>query len=99
MFTNKTRQCKPVRDALDLVMGVANRIRYSSKRSSLFEALQAQLAPGSPLLRHLCPTRWTVRTSVILSNYSVLCETLQKINTECHGEYGHTAGGYLAQME
>ena len=35
----------------------------------------------------------------ILSNYSVLCETLQKVNAECHDEFGRTAGGYLAQIE
>ena len=29
----------------------------------------------------------------------MLCETLQKVNAECHDEYGCTAGGYLAQME
>lgn len=83
-------------------MGVADLIRYSRKRSTLFEPLQAQLAPGLPSLKPLCPTRWTVRTSAlhsILSNYSALCETLQKVNTECHDEYGPTAGGYLAQME
>ena len=77
------RQCKPIRDALDLVMGVADLIRYSPKRSSLFEALQAQLAPRSPSLKPLCPTRWTVRTSAlhsILSNYSVLWETLLMLN-------------------
>ena len=34
-----------------------------------------------------------------MSNYSVLCETLQNVNAECHDEYGRTAGGYLAQME
>lgn len=29
----------------------------------------------------------------------MLQETLQKVNTECHDDYGRTAGGYLAQME
>ena len=29
----------------------------------------------------------------------MLWETLQKVNAECHDEYGLTAGGYLAQME
>ena len=71
------RQCIPIRDALDLVMGVTDLIRYSPKRSSLFETLQSQVAPHSLSLKPLCPTRWTVRTSAlhsILSNYSVLCE-------------------------
>ena len=29
----------------------------------------------------------------------MLCEMLQQINAECHDDYGHTAGGYPAQME
>ena len=94
-----SRQCIAVRDALDLVMGVADLIRYSPKRSSLFETLQAQLAPGLASLKPLCPTRWTVRTSAfhsILRNYSVLLVTLQQINAECHDEYGRTAGGYVS---
>lgn len=50
---------QPVRDTLDLVMGVADLIRYSPKRTTLLETLQTQLAPGSPSLKPLCPTRWT----------------------------------------
>ena len=83
-------------------MGVADLITYSPKRSTLFEAIKAQIAPGSPSLYPLCPTRWTVKTYAvhsILSNYSVLQENLQKVNTERHDDYGRTAGGYLAQME
>ena len=73
--TNLCLQTVPIRDALDLVMGVADLIRYSPKRATLFEAIQAQLAPGSPSVKPLCPTRWIVRTCAlhsILSNYSVL---------------------------
>ena len=29
----------------------------------------------------------------------MLRESLQKVNAECHDDYGRTAGGYLAQME
>ena len=81
---------------------IADLIRYSLKRSSLFRALQAQVVPSLPSLKFLCPTRWTVRTSAlqsILSNYLVLQETLQQVNAECHDDYGRTAGGYLAQMD
>lgn len=80
-------------------MGVGDLIRYSPKRSSLFESLQTQLHPGPPFLKPLYPTRWTVRICSlysILSHYSVLCETLERIN---NNDCGRTAGGYLAQME
>ena len=95
-------QCVPVRDALDLVMELAQLIRFSPKRSSLFESLKAQLSPGSPSLKPLCPTRWTVRTAAInsvLENYKLLCETLAEVNSTTSDEYGRKAGGFLAQME
>ena len=96
------RQCIPIRDALDLVMELSQLIRYSPKRSTLFENLQSQLSPQSPSLKALCPTRWTVRTAAISSvieNYAVLCEALAEINLSTHDEYGRKAGGFLAQME
>ena len=96
------RQCIPVRDALDLVMELSQLIRYSPKRSTLFQNLQSQLSPQSPSLKPLCPTRWTVRTAAISSvieNYAVLCEALAEINLSTHDEYGRKAGGFLAQME
>ena len=86
------RECVPVRDALDLVMGVSQLIHYSPKRMTLFQALQSQLAPGSASLKPLCPTRWTVRTGAIqsvLCNYSILCEALKQINAETRDEYRH----------
>ena len=90
------RQCVPIRDALDLV------IEISPKRPSLFAMLQVQLSPGSKSLKPLCPTRWTVRTSAIsavLSNYTVLCTALAKINAVTHDDYGQKAGGLLALMD
>ena len=59
------RQSSPIREALDLTMEVSQLIRFSPKRSSLFESLQAQVCPGAPSLKPLCPTRWTVRTRAI----------------------------------
>ena len=100
------RKCVPVRDALDLIIELTQLIRYSPKRSSLFQGLQAQLSQDSShkaqSLKPLCPTRWTVRTATfqsIVSNYTILCEALEEINAECHDEYGRKAGGFLAQLE
>ena len=60
------------------ISGVAARIQriehFSPKRCTLFEAFQAEMTPGAPTLKPLCPTRWTVRTKAIdsvLRKYSV----------------------------
>ena len=69
------RQSSPICEALNLTMEVSQLIRFSPKRSSLFESLQAQVCPGAPSLKPLCLTRWTVRTraiKAIISNYEVL---------------------------
>ena len=54
-----------VHEALEVVMGLSQLIRFSQKRSTLFEALQAQMSPDAPTLKPLCPTRWTVHTKAI----------------------------------
>ena len=51
------------------------------KKSSLFKAMQAQMSPGSPLLKPFCPTCWTVRTKAIaavLENYGLLLNDIGK---------------------
>ena len=73
-------------------------IRFSPKRSSLFQTLQVQ----RPSLKPLCPTRWTVRTKAIeavLSNYEVLTTALIDIHENGRDEYALKAGGYLRTME
>jgi len=95
-------QCGPIRDALDLVMEMSQLILKSPKRTTLFLALQAQLSPGSNSLRPLFPTRWTVRTgavSAVITNYAVLCTSLEEINATTHDDYGHKAGGMLALID
>ena len=88
------RQCTPIRDALELVMEVSQLIRFSPKRSTLFESLQTQLSPAAPSLKPLCPTRWTVRNGALkslLDNYHVLCEALSQINREGRDEYAYNS--------
>ena len=49
-----------------------------------------------------CVLTECVRTAAfqsIVSNYTILCEALEKINAECHDEYGRKAGGFLTQLE
>ena len=69
------RQLSPIRESLDLTIEVSQLICFSPKCSSLFESLQAQVCPGAPSLKPLCPTRWTVRTRAIEATmkYSQKC--------------------------
>ena len=67
--------CTCIRDALALVSELASLFRASPKQLAQFRHLKEQLNPGSPGLKPLCPTRWTVRTvaiNAITQNYSVL---------------------------
>lgn len=95
-------QSLPIRQALDFTMEVSQLIRFSPKRTSLFESLQAQVSPGAPTLKPLCPTHWTVRTraiEAIASNYEVLTKALTAIHESGRDEYALKAGGHLTTME
>ena len=92
-------QC--VHDALELVMGLSQLIRFSPKRSTLFDTLRSQVSPAAPSLKPLCPTRWTVRTRAIgavLTNYSLLLDALEIIQRG-KDEYAMKANGYLTSMQ
>ena len=55
----------------------------------------------TPLLRTLCPTRWTVRhasINSILLNYEILLSTLEEVQSG-HDEYAAKASGLHARME
>ena len=70
----------PIGDALDLAMDQV--IGYLPVH---FKSMQAQLSPGAPSLKPLCPTQWTVQMSgikSILINYEILCDVLHGINQE-----------------
>ena len=95
------KQILCVREALDLVMELSQLIRYSPKRLTLFESLMAQVSPGAPSLKPLCPTRWTVQTraiNAVLTNYRLLQETLEIIK-EGKDEYALKAIGYLNSID
>ena len=83
-------------------MELVQLIKWSPKRSSLFEKLKREMTPGMQDLRPLCPTRWTVRTGAIngvLANYSTLCKALDEISISGRDEYAMKASGFLQQME
>ncbi len=90
------RKCHCVRDAMDLSAELASLIRASPKRLALFQRLKDELAPGTPGLKPLCPTRWTVRTGAldaIIKNYTVICSELEQVNSEMYGEPARKASG------
>lgn len=60
-------------DSLNLVNELSQLIRFSSKRSSLFAVLQAQVSSSAPTLKPLCPTKWTVRTRAIEAVLAISC--------------------------
>ncbi len=96
------RICSHVRDALELIIELVKLIKFSPKRSSLFQSLKAHVSPDTSDLQSLCPTRWTVRTAAIgavLSNYSTLCTVLEEVNSTGRDEYAMKAGGMLRMLE
>ena len=67
-------------DALATVFEISKLIKFSPKRGTIFERLKEKLAPGTPGLRVLCPTCWTVRGAYlqsIIDNWNVLHEVWQ----------------------
>ena len=83
-------------------MDLVQLIKFTLKRSSLFESLKPQMSTDTSGLRPLCPTRWTVRTGAIdavLNNYCTLCAVLEEVNQTGRDEHARKAGGLLAQFE
>ena len=71
------RGIRLLKNALDTTHEISKLIKYSPKRDAVFQKLKAEIQPGSPGVRVLCPTRWTVRADAlksILDNYTVLQE-------------------------
>ena len=97
-------QCKPIKDALDLVFELVGLIKYSPKREQVFLLHQSQLSidHDTVSLKPLCPTRWTCRTgsiAAVITNYELLIDVLEEISTTTDYEYGRKASGFHAFME
>ena len=54
------KQCGLIKDVLDITHELIKLLKNSPRRDSCFETLKAEIAPDSPGIRTLCPTRWTV---------------------------------------
>jgi len=71
------KKCKVMKDALDITHEITKLIKNSPARDRCFEKIKSELAPDTPGVRVLCPTRWTVRAEElqsILGNYTALQE-------------------------
>ena len=62
-----TRTCIRICDTIEMIRELVKLIKYSPKRTALFEKMQVQVSPdtGPSMLKPLCPTPWTVRTGTI----------------------------------
>ena len=97
-----SRSCTPIRDSLELVMEIVKLIKFSPKRTTLFNTIKSQLSPDTQNLKPLCPTRWTVRTGAIkasLDNYETLMSTLDEVHSTGRDEYAMKAGGFVRQLQ
>jgi hypothetical protein len=93
------REITLIRDAIDLVREISQLIRYSPKRSHLFNEKLAQSERTGVSIKPLCPTRWTAQTAAIeavLKDYSILIDAMQEIQDSTRDEYGLKANGMTA---
>ena len=95
-------KCKSVRDALSITTEISSIIRSLPKRWAQFRHLQDELNPGTPGLKPLCPTRWTVRTEslhAVIKNYSLIIKELDVISEEAKGDSARKSLGIVALMD
>ena len=82
-------------------MEITKLIKFSPKRTTIFNTIKSQLSPEAQNLKLLCPTRWTVCTgaiTAILDNYEVLLSTLDEVHSSGREEYAIKAGGFVRQL-
>ena len=66
-----------MKDAFDVTHEICELIKLSPRREAMFDKQKSHRAPGTPRIRALCPTRWTVRAQSlksIIDNYEVLLD-------------------------
>ena len=89
-----------MQSTLDTVYEITKLIKKSPKRDAL---LKEEITTGSPGIRVLCPTRWTVRGEALTSiaeSYQALQATWSAASDETRdSEMRARIGGVAAQME
>lgn len=72
------KQIRIMEDTLDTTYEITKLIKKSPKREAIFQKIADEIQAGSPGIRVLCPTRWTVRAEAFTSiseNYTALQST------------------------
>ena len=80
-ISDSVKRCDCINNALSITYEITKLIKKSPQREARFLHLKETLSPGTPGVRVLCPTRWTIRAESlqsIIDNYTVLLETLQE---------------------
>ncbi len=75
--SNSVKECKVMRDSLDVVQEITKLVKKSPRRDSTLQAIKESMRSDSPGVRVLCPTRWTVRADALHSiacNYKALLQ-------------------------
>ena len=94
---------KVMEDTLDTVYEITKLIKKSPKREVIFQKIKDEVASGSPGVRILCPTRWTVRAEALTSiaeNYQALQLTWDAAKEATKDtEMRARIGGVAAQMK
>lgn len=76
-ISDTIKQSSVMKKALNITHEITKLIKYSPRRENLFKSIKGDIAPGTPGVRVICPTRWTVKAESMLSiiqNYTVLQE-------------------------
>ena len=79
--SDTVQKCKTMKSALETTNEITKLVKYSPRRERLLDEIEDNIAPGTPGIQVLCPTRWTVRTDSMLSiiqNYTVLNDLWEK---------------------
>ena len=80
-ISDTVKRCDCINNALSITYEITKLIKKSPQREARFLHLKETLSPGTPGVRVLCPTRWTIRAESlqsIIDNYTVLLETWQE---------------------
>ena len=65
--SDTVKNCKVLKSALETTHEIVKLAKFSPHREALFRDIQDGLSEGSPGVRVLCPTRWTVRADSMVS--------------------------------
>ena len=71
------KHIKIMEDTLDTTYEITKLIKKSPKREVIFKKFAEDIKAGSPGIRMLCPTRWTVRAEALTS----ICENYQALQS------------------